>query len=264
MNKTILLIPHYNNIEGLKNSLHSIGKNEITDVLIVDDGSDVDLDKEEVSKNFLANGTVFFIFLEENQGIEIALNKGLEFILTKQYQYVARLDCGDLNTSNRLEIQEAFLETHPEISLIGSNARFVDEKGKHIYSLKLPSTDTKIKKKMFINAMFCHPTIFFRSAILSSTGLYPTTYKAAEDYAFFFNVIRKFNVANINMNLVISELHPKGISHVFRKTQAKNRIKIIYKNFYFGFYPIYGLLRSVLLYLIPIKWLTFLKRILKK
>ena len=264
MNKTILLIPHYNNVSGLKVSLESIGPAEKTDVIIVDDGSNIPFDKDEISKSFLANGTVHAIYSGKNEGIEFALNKGLEFALAHNYEYVARLDCGDINKANRLRIQEEFLEKHNEIAFIGSNVRFVDTKGQHLFNLIFPQAAANIRKKMFVNAMFCHPTIFFRTAILSITGLYPTNYKAAEDYAFFFKVIQNFKTANINEVLVVSEINPQGISYKHRKIQAKNRIKIIYKNFYFGMYPIYGLLRSVLLYLIPIKWLTFLKRTLKK
>lgn len=116
---------------------------------------------------------------------------------------------------------------------------------------------------MYINAMHIHPTIMFRNSILKSIGLYPIDFKAAEDYAFFFNVIKSYKVANINKVLVKCEINPKGISTLLRKKQAKNRIKLIIKNFYFGFYPIYGLLRSVLLYIMPLNVLIKLKSILK-
>ena len=39
MNKVVLLIPYYNNSEGLLKSLRSIDQNEELDVMIVDDGS---------------------------------------------------------------------------------------------------------------------------------------------------------------------------------------------------------------------------------
>ena len=116
---------------------------------------------------------------------------------------------------------------------------------------------------MYLNAMHIHPTIMFKNLILKTVGLYPVTYKAAEDYAFFFKIIQFYNVANIGANLVNCELNPEGISSTQRKIQAKNRVKIILKYFYFGLYPVYGLLRSLFLYILPLKVLIFLKRILK-
>ncbi|QXP63429.1 MULTISPECIES: glycosyltransferase [unclassified Polaribacter] len=263
MNRVILLIPHFNNPIGLYKSLKSINKEEFLDVIIVDDGSAIKFDENTVRSSYLANGEVYFEYLPENKGIEIALNKGLEFILKKEYEFTARLDCGDVCIEERFKIQESFLDFNKEIVLVGSNVEFVDLKGNLVYTLKVPEKDKLIRKKMFINAMHIHPTIMFRNSILDTIGLYPVNYKAAEDYAFFFNVTNNFKVANINKVLVKCEINPKGISTLLRKKQAKNRVVLILNNFYLGLYPIYGLLRSCLLYILPLSLLIKLKSIIK-
>ena len=263
MNKVIVLIPHYNNIEGLIKSISSIGKGENVDVLVVDDGSSDEIFEDEIENFFMANGSIFIENLEVNQGIEHALNRGLEIILVKGYEFTARLDCGDTCVENRFKTQEFFLEKHRDIVLVGSDVNFTDKNGKVIYNLKMPKDDAVIKKKMYLNAMHIHPSIMFRNKILKSIGLYPIDFKAAEDFAFFFKIIQKYKVANINSNLVNCELNPDGISSVQRKIQAKNRIKIILKYFYFGVYPIYGLIRSIILYVLPLKILIYLKKTLK-
>lgn len=263
MNKVILLIPHFNNPKGLYKSLKSIGKDELLDVIIVDDGSSIKFDENKVKSSYLGEGSIFFEYLKGNKGIEIALNIGLEFILNRKYEFTARLDCGDICINDRFKNQQLFLETNKEIVLVGSNVDFLDIKGKLVYTLKVPEKDKHIRKKMFINAMHIHPTIMFKNIILDTIGLYPTEYKAAEDYAFFFNVTNNFKVANINKVLVKCEINPKGISTLLRKKQAKNRVVLILKNFYFGIYPIYGLLRSILLYITPLSLLIKLKSILK-
>lgn len=58
-NRVILLIPHYNNINGLFTSLSSINKEENLDVLIVDDGSKVRIDEHKLTAAYLGKGTVF-------------------------------------------------------------------------------------------------------------------------------------------------------------------------------------------------------------
>lgn len=263
MNKVIILIPHYNNIEGLAKSITSIGEEEKVDVLIIDDGSFTKINEAEIQKKLKAKGVLFIEYLKENIGIEHALNKGLEIILEKGYEFTARLDCGDICVYNRFKIQQTFLETNKDIVLVGSDVNFIDKNGKVLYNLKMPKEDSVIKKKMYINAMHIHPTIMFRNTILKSIGLYPINFKAAEDFAFFFKIIQEYKVANINSNLVNCELNSQGISSIQRKIQAKNRIKIILKYFYFGFYPIYGLIRSIILYILPLKVLIFFKKILK-
>lgn len=263
MDKLVLLIPHYDNPKGLLVSLASIGCNENLDVLIVDDGSKNKFDEIEVKKAFQATGKIFFIYLQQNSGIEIALNKGLEYIIKNKYTYTARLDCGDICLGDRFQLQKYFLKEAPSISLVGSNVNFVDTNGAHLYTVKVPEKDEFIRKKMYVNAMHIHPSIMFRNSIFPKINLYPTAYQAAEDYAFFFNVMNSFKVANINKVLVQCEINPKGISTLMRKKQAKNRIKIILNNFYFGLYPIYGLLRSLLLYITPLSILIKIKKIVK-
>ena len=263
MNKLVLLIPHYDNPKGLLVSLASIGCNENLDVLIVDDGSNNKFDEIEVKKAFQATGNIFFIYLQQNSGIEIALNKGLEYIIKNKYTYTARLDSGDVCLGDRFQLQKDFLEEVTSISLVGSNVNFVDTNGAYLYTVKVPEKDELIRKKMYVNAMHIHPSIMFRNSIFPKINLYPTAYQAAEDYAFFFNVMNSFKVANINKVLVQCEINPKGISTLMRKKQAKNRIKIILNNFYFGLYPIYGLLRSLLLYITPLSILIKIKKIVK-
>lgn len=262
MNKTLLLIPHYNNPKGLKKSIQSIGKNEYIDILIVDDGSKKCFNKYEIIAAFVGKGVVIFEYFKENRGIEYALNKGLDIAVKKKYQYIARLDCGDICLPDRFKKQKEFLENN-DVVLVGSNVDFVDTKGDFLYTLKMPQKDHVIRKKMFINAMHIHPSIMFKTFILNEIGFYPENYKAAEDYAFFFKVLKKFKVANIPEVMVICELNNKGISILKRKEQAKNRVNIILDNFHLGFYPIYGLFRSLILCLIPHWVLLILKKKLK-
>jgi hypothetical protein len=268
MNSTydiVVLIPHFNNPEGLISSLKSI-KNFDNKVcaLVVDDGSK----KKKINKVLVQNASnvdVDFLFLENNLGIEYALNYGLEYII-KNYtnvSYIARLDCDDICLGNRFQVQYDYLEKNEAISFIGSYVKFVDTKKKKLFDLKLPTSSKEIKKRMYLNAMFIHPSIFFKKEILKKTGLYPTNQKAAEDYAFFFNVIKNYEVANIPQTLVECVIDPNGISGKKRKQQVLSRLKVIKNNFYIGFYPIYGYLRNLILLVIPRNFSNFLKTYLK-
>ncbi|PWA06871.1 glycosyltransferase [Flavobacterium psychrotolerans] len=262
MNEIVLLIPHFNNPLGLIASLMSIGSTEKIDVIIVDDGSTKHGIDEIATRNaFTANGKLVFIYLDINKGIEHALNKGLEYISKNiEYKFVARLDCGDLCTGKRFEIQEIFLKENPEIKLVGSNVVAVNTKGVFLYNINMPINDKEIKNKMYFNSMLIHPTIMFSSEILATIGHYPINHKYAEDYAFFFAIIKKYKVANINQYLLQIEINENGISLSGRRQQVKSRINIIKGNFYFGYYPIYGLLRNYILLYTPYKLILFLKK----
>ena len=104
---------------------------------------------------------------------------------------------------------------------------------------------------MYVNAMFIHPTVMFVNDIFSVIEKYPLDYHAAEDYALFFEIVNRYETANLAESLVIIEINEKGITKTKRKIQVSNRIRIIKENFYFGFWPFYGLIRNYLLLLVP-------------
>jgi hypothetical protein len=111
--------------------------------------------------------------------------------------------------------------------------------------------------------MFIHPSIMFRIKVIDEVGLYPTNYKYAEDYAYFFKIIKKLKTANINKILLQYEVNPKGLSINKRKQQLRSRLKIILDNFDGSFYAFYGLFRNLILYFLPYSLIFLLKRFLK-
>lgn len=263
INKVVVLIPHYNSPTGLKKSLESIGKDEKVDVLVVDDGSKNKFDEQEVRSSFHAKGDLHFFYLDQNQGIEVALNSGISYIMKSDYKYIARLDCGDFCVHDRFDKQEKFLEKHPGVYLVGSYCTAIAEDGTFLFEIQSPTSHDDIKKKMYFNSMFIHPTVMFRISAIEVIGIYPTNYKAAEDYAYFFEFVKRFETAIIPESLVKIQIDDIGISATKRKVQVRSRIRIIKNNFYFGFYPVAGLLRSYLLLYTPRKVINITKKFLK-
>lgn len=260
MSDIIVLIPHFNNFIGLTNSIKSMNSEfEFIDILAIDDGSNEALDESYLQSIFGVKITV--LNNKVNRGIEHVLNDGLTYAIQHNYKYIGRLDCGDLCKKDRFRIQYDFLEKHTDIGIVGSHVKCVDQEGTFLYNLKMPLKDEIIRKKMFFNAMLIHPTLFFRSEIIHKVGLYPTEYKNAEDYAFFFKILPHFKFANIDKELVQIELNTKGISATGREKQIKSRISLIKENFYFGFYPIMGFLRSILILKMPNGVIEMLKNI---
>ncbi len=259
MNKVAVLIPHYNNPKGLLSSILSI--DEQADVFIVDDGSNNKPEEESIIKAKNEKIELVFLYLEVNKGIEEALNVGLKEIVKRKYKYVARLDCGDKHVNFRLKKQSEFLEQNPSVYLIGSYVNFISFSGELLFQVKPPILHKKIKKKMYLNCMFIHPSVMFRTEAIHEIGYYPYDFKAAEDYAYFFKFVNHFQTANIPEVLVEVEANPQGISTKSRKKQVITRMKVIRQNFYFGYYPIYGLIRNFILLLLPLAITTKVKKV---
>jgi len=260
VNRVAVLIPHYNNPEGLLNSIQSIDEN--SDVFIVDDGSKSKPDESIVNDKKNKNTNVIFLYLNQNSGIEEALNCGLKEILKKDYKYIARLDCGDRNINLRIKKQSLYLDENPSIHLVGSYVNFVSTNKEFLFQVKPPTNHRTIKNKMFLNCMFIHPSVMFRTEAVNKIGYYPYEFKAAEDYAYFFKFVNQFQTANIPEVLVEVEANPSGISTKNRKKQIITRMKVILKNFRFGVYPLYGLVRNFLLLLMPLSLTNRIKKMI--
>ena len=185
MNRVALLIPHYNNPQGLADSLASVSAGEHVDAIVVDDGSTrAPLDEALAHAAWQARGEVKFLYLPHNRGIEHALNVGLAVIVESGYDYAARLDCGDLNLPDRCARQAAFLDAHPDVALVGSAVVFFDETGDR-FTLNQPQSHAEIVRQMHDDNAFTHPAVMFRISAVKEIGLYPTDCKAAEDFAYF-------------------------------------------------------------------------------
>ena len=249
----LLLIPHYNNPKGLKISLASIEEQEKLNVLIVDDGSKkTDLfDENALVKQFGRKLALNFLYLKENQGIEYALNKGLLYAQEHNYKFIARLDCDDTCYPNRFKLQRDYLVENPEIKLLGTQVNHVNDKGELLYTSKLPLKYKEIKRAFYINCVIYHPTVMYDLETVLNAELYPTDFHAAEDYALFMEIIQKHRAENLDIILVDKLIDEQSISSRNRKKQIRSRLKVMRRHFRFGLIPIYGIIRSLGLYLLP-------------
>ena len=264
MSNLVITIPHFNNPKGLLKTIRSIDEDFLIDIIIVDDGSSEKPEKEAIKKQY-KNGNVIFKYLLKNQGVGIAANKCLDFVKSKNYKYTARLDAGDICYKDKFKKQINFLELNKEIKLVGTWARVVNSSGDFLYTIKHPVDYKDIKRNMYLNSMFVNPTVVFYSSILDVVTKYPEKYRyAAQDYAFFFQVVKYFKCANIPEVLLDYVSDENSISTKKRKLQVKNRIKVILENFKPGIYPLYGLLRSIVLYFFSRSSISFIKKKLTK
>lgn len=222
MANTALLIPVYNDLEGLRHSLHRLSDEVPLDIVVVDDGSDPPI----ASQLFCPPHRIFSLRLSKNQGIAHALNHGLEWILNRGYKYIARLDAGDVALPGRFREQIAFLENHPDYALIGGQVRFVDFADRLVYSEHYPIHYRDIRRHMHLRNVFIHPTVMMRASALLEHGLYRTDIPAAEDYELFFRLIQHYPAANSSRELVHVRLSPGGISSRYRYLQLLSRLRI--------------------------------------
>lgn len=257
-----LLIPCYNNFDGLLLSLGTV--NYYPDrfmVLVVDDGSTIPVTSASIKSGIKIDFPLYVLRNEVNKGITDALNSGLKWIgENKIVNYVARLDCGDLCAPERFYKQMDFMHSHRDVGLLGSWCVFEDRNKSFRYQYKTPTSHNLIKKAMHFRNVFIHPTVIFETALLKKMGYYPTNFPYAEDYAFFYQLIKITHSHVLDELLVVCEINDRGISLKNRKEQLISRGRIVMK---YGTNPllkIAGILRIYALRLLPERLILQLRK----
>ena len=256
-----ILIPCYKNFSGLISSIKSINY-DINKYLIViiDDGNPEALTKNSIETELCNPVNIEIIRSEQNIGITKALNKGLDFIYSKlTVNYIARLDCGDICTSNRFYTQTNFLEINPDIHLVGSWCYFKNPQSGEAFKYITPTVHKYIKRSMNFRNVFIHPTVMWRVSALNKL-FYPEKYPFAEDYGLFYDIITKVESAIINQFLVTCELNHTGISVSKRSIQLKSRFKVIADYGKNNFLFFLGAIKLIVLMVFPYQFILLIKK----
>ncbi|MFI5151401.1 MAG: glycosyltransferase [Bacteroidia bacterium] len=254
MKDFILIIPCYNNRDGLLRSLHSIGfDRQRYEVLVVDDGSSDELTEADICTGALSGLHLQVIRNESNKGVVHSLNLALSVLLKRtDIKYIARLDAGDLCAEERFIMQVNYLDKHKDIALIGSRVLFEHFETGRSYLYKNKTDYQDIQKEMHFKCSFIHPSVMFRMALLHEIGLYPEDYPHCEDYAFFFKIIRNHKAVIFPEILLISEISNEGVSSRNRTRQILSRIQVVNRFGSNTLLKLGGIFKLLLLLLIPV------------
>lgn len=231
-------------------------------ILIVDDGSTESIQKETIIIGLKKDLPIHILRINQNAGITFALNTGLEWIEKNcPVKYIARLDCGDICDPERFYLQVDYMNSHTETGLVGSWCIFEERTKNSRYSYKTPLTHHALVRAMHFRNVFIHPTVIFRKSLITKVGLYPVNYPYAEDYAFFWELIKVKQSFVLNKFLVVSEINREGISFKNWRKQIKARQQVVSAFATKPFLKILGIIRLKLLYILPKRLILFLKQL---
>ena len=143
---------------------------------------------------------ICFIRNADNQGQTTCLNQGLRLA---RGRWIARQDADDLAHSSRLAKQHQFTKIRPEIVLLGSNGRIIDERDRLTGLLDAPLSHEAITwTSPFLNP-FMHTSVMFRTEVIRDQfGGYNEAYRIAQDYELWTRVIAEHQGANLPERLV--------------------------------------------------------------
>lgn len=246
--RTAILLPLYQSRpHELERTMQSLlTQTEHADIVIVDDGSTVP------ARDLIGDiDGVVHLRLPTNKGIVAALNHGVEYCLEQGYEYIARMDCGDICKPERIARQQAFMDMHPRIDLLGALAEVVDERGDFLFIEGVPG-DHAVRDKLWDNPAFKHPTFFFRAGSLRRLGSYSPEYLHADEYELMRRISRSGKLHCLDEVLLIYEKNTKGISIGNRHVQLLSRLRVQVEYFDLREPRAYlGVLRTLLTLAVP-------------
>jgi O86/O127-antigen biosynthesis beta-1,3-galactosyltransferase len=112
------------------------------------------------------------------------LNRGLE---EAKGEYIARLDADDIALPNRLVVQLAYLDQHPECLVVSAEAEIIDEFGATIR--EATESQNVNHRRLWLFNPINHSAAFFRKQAIISAGGYSGI--VAQDYDLWLRLERR-------------------------------------------------------------------------
>jgi glycosyltransferase involved in cell wall biosynthesis len=204
-----VLMPVYNAKLFLQEAMDSILQQTFSDFefLIIDDGStDGSID---IIRSY-TDPRIRFIKNETNLGISFTLNKGIELA---NAELIARMDADDISYQDRLQKQYDYMIAHPECGILSTWARVISQDKKFIRLERYRSNFYYYN--LTFECWIYHPTIIFTKTAVKAAGMYSIPY--SEDYDLFWQIARRYKIANLAEPLVDYRLSPTSLNTVLRK-----------------------------------------------
>jgi glycosyltransferase involved in cell wall biosynthesis len=155
------------------------------------------------------------IYRQDNRGQSIALNKGIRLATGT---YIARMDADDMAMPPRLEKEAAFLDTHPDIGLVGTWGVKVNMETGEETLQHLPDDDASIRRFLVIDNPFIHSSVMIRRSVIETVGVYDEGL-IWQDYDLWVRVARNHRMANIAEPLMVRRKHRASISGTSKESR---------------------------------------------
>ncbi len=179
-----VIVPAYNAEKTILETITSVLNQTFTDfeLLVINDGS-TDRTLELLST---VKDQRLKIFSYPNGGVSVARNRG---ITHASGEFIAVLDADDLWTVDKLELQLAALQEHPEAGLAYSWAYYMDEQGKSIQPSEPVYFEGNVYAQLLVNdfVVSCSNCLMRRQTI-DSVGEFDQEVAGAADWDYWLRV----------------------------------------------------------------------------
>jgi len=223
-----VILPAYNREDFVAEAIESILTQTFTDfeLIIIDDGS-TDLTAAIIDGYAKRDSRIKIITNEVNIGLIASLTKAHRLA---RGRYIARMDSDDISLPERLALQVAYLEAHPEIDIVGTYFNRIDENG----NCTQPNNQRVCGSNILWFRMFFYLQIVNASAMaqreiftrFNENGL-EAEFVHSEDIAFWLRIGFHARFENIPIELYQIRSHPGRVTSLGNTVQMRSTEKAI-------------------------------------
>ncbi|MDR1882083.1 MAG: glycosyltransferase [Prevotella sp.] len=222
MPKVSILMPVYNAGLYLARAIDSICSQSFEDweLILVNDGS---TDDSEAIISRYGDNRICYVKNPVNLGLIKTLNKGVGLCGGK---YIARMDADDVAFPERLKMQVAFLDAHPDYLMCGTNACVINSAGNRTGKIRNLTDNDFLRISLLFSPSFVHPTVMIRREVLQENK-YDEAYRHVEDYELWRRIAKQGKIANLEAELLAYRRHDSNVSVLNNRVQDELKDKII-------------------------------------
>jgi len=208
MPEVSVVIPAYNHDQFVHECIQSILDQTYQDfeIVITDDGSaDQTVSKIKEFKDPRIN----LYEHHHNRGAVLAQNHGINQSVGR---YIAIMNSDDVWLPAKLEKQVGYLDAHPEIGAVFSQAVFINDAGRvlapseynnfHIFDQENRSRFAWLNRFFWQGNCLCHPSVLIRRKCYEETGLYTERQANLPDLDMWVRFCLKFDLHILDEKLV--------------------------------------------------------------
>ena len=191
-----VVLPVYNVAPYIEATIASILKQTFTDfeLLVLDDCSTDDTASRVQS---IRDPRLRFIQNPRNLGRAGTDNAALSHVRGK---FIAKMDGDDLCHPERLTRQVAFLESNPNVNVVGA---WIQNFGASTYLNRYPASPDVAQVLTLFTLPTGNPAVMLRTSLFRDQGLaYDDALRQTEDYDFFARYVRELRVASLPEPLI--------------------------------------------------------------
>jgi glycosyltransferase involved in cell wall biosynthesis len=220
MPKISVIIPVYNGEKTISKTIQSVQAQTFSnlEIIVINDGStDGTLEKISTIKDSRIK-----IFSYTNGGLPVARNRGISHATG---EFLTFLDADDLWTPDKLELQLAALQAHPEAGVAYSWSVFMDEQGEYFHEDDPILYEGNVLPKLLLRNFIAHGSnLLIRREAIESVGEFDPTVPPCADWDFYLRLAARWSFVVVPKSQI---LYRQSSSSMSAKVEEMEKYSIM-------------------------------------